>query len=72
MSDPYKFVYSFGAGKAEGKSDMKGLLGGKGANLAEMSVIGIPVPPRVHDHHRGLRGLLRGRAQAPRGAQISG
>ena len=39
-----KYVYSFGAGKAEGKADMKNLLGGKGANLAEMSKIGIPVP----------------------------
>ena len=45
MSDPPKYVYSFGGGKADGKADMKELLGGKGANLAEMSVIGIPVPP---------------------------
>ena len=45
MSDSHKYVYSFGGGKAEGKADMKALLGGKGANLAEMSVIGIPVPP---------------------------
>src|SRR6478672_4041045 len=45
MSDQPKYVYSFGGGKAEGKADMKALLGGKGANLAEMSVIGIPVPP---------------------------
>jgi pyruvate, orthophosphate dikinase len=42
MSD--KFVYSFGAGTAEGRADMKILLGGKGANLSEMSNIGIPVP----------------------------
>jgi pyruvate, orthophosphate dikinase len=40
-----KHVYTFGAGKAEGKSDMKNLLGGKGANLAEMNLIGVPVPP---------------------------
>lgn len=40
-----KFVYTFGAGKAEGKADMKNLLGGKGANLAEMSLVGVPVPP---------------------------
>ncbi|MFH1941607.1 MAG: pyruvate, phosphate dikinase [bacterium] len=40
-----KFVYSFGGGKAEGKAAMKELLGGKGANLAEMSRLGIPVPP---------------------------
>ncbi len=40
-----KFVYLFGDGKAEGSSEMKDLLGGKGANLAEMSNIGLPVPP---------------------------
>ena len=40
-----KYVYSFGGSKAEGSSDMKNLLGGKGANLAEMTNIGIPVPP---------------------------
>ena len=40
-----KYVYFFGAGKAEGNKDMKGLLGGKGANLAEMAGIGLPVPP---------------------------
>ncbi|RMD93075.1 MAG: pyruvate, phosphate dikinase, partial [Calditrichaeota bacterium] len=39
-----KYVYKFGAGKAEGKADMKELLGGKGANLAEMASLGIPVP----------------------------
>jgi pyruvate,orthophosphate dikinase len=40
-----KFVYFFGGGRAEGNKDMKGLLGGKGANLAEMAGIGLPVPP---------------------------
>lgn len=40
-----KFVYSFGAGSAEGDATMKNLLGGKGANLAEMNKIGLPVPP---------------------------
>ena len=45
MSEAGKYVYSFGGGKADGKAEMKSLLGGKGANLAEMSVIGIPVPP---------------------------
>jgi pyruvate, orthophosphate dikinase len=39
-----KRVYSFGAKKAEGKADMKNLLGGKGANLAEMCLLGLPVP----------------------------
>ncbi|WP_200755924.1 pyruvate, phosphate dikinase [Coprobacter secundus] len=40
-----KRVYTFGNGQAEGRSDMKNLLGGKGANLAEMNLIGVPVPP---------------------------
>jgi pyruvate,orthophosphate dikinase len=40
-----KWVYSFGGGKAEGKSGMRYLLGGKGANLAEMANLGLPVPP---------------------------
>src|SRR4051812_23408809 len=40
-----KWVYSFGDGAAEGRADMKNLLGGKGANLAEMSNLGLPVPP---------------------------
>ena len=38
-------MYTFGNGQAEGRSDMKNLLGGKGANLAEMNLIGVPVPP---------------------------
>jgi pyruvate,orthophosphate dikinase len=40
-----KWVFGFGGGKAEGKADMKNLLGGKGANLAEMANLGLPVPP---------------------------
>ena len=40
-----KWVYGFGGGNAEGRSDMRELLGGKGANLAEMSNLGLPVPP---------------------------
>jgi pyruvate, orthophosphate dikinase len=40
-----KWIYTFGDGKAEGSAEMKNLLGGKGANLAEMSALGIPVPP---------------------------
>ena len=40
-----KRVYTFGNGKAEGRADMRHLLGGKGANLAEMNLIGVPVPP---------------------------
>lgn len=44
MSDT-KWVYSFGDGSAEGSAEMKNLLGGKGANLAEMCRLGLPVPP---------------------------
>ena len=44
-AETIKYVYRFGAGKAEGDKSMKPLLGGKGANLAEMSSIGLPVPP---------------------------
>src|SRR4051794_39038157 len=40
-----KWVYGFGDGRAEGEQGMRDLLGGKGANLAEMSNIGLPVPP---------------------------
>ena len=40
-----KYVYTFGNGHAEGGAEMKNLLGGKGANLAEMNLIGVPVPP---------------------------
>ncbi len=45
MADSSKYVYSFGGGKSDGNGSMKALLGGKGANLAEMSRIGLPVPP---------------------------
>jgi hypothetical protein len=40
-----KWVYTFGDGKAEGRADLRDLLGGKGANLAEMANLGLPVPP---------------------------
>jgi pyruvate, orthophosphate dikinase len=40
-----KWVYSFGDGRAEGKARLRDLLGGKGANLAEMANLGLPVPP---------------------------
>src|SRR5579864_6221602 len=45
ISMPTKYVYFFGAGKADGKGTMKDLLGGKGAGLAEMTNAGVPVPP---------------------------
>ena len=45
MSETAKFVYFFGGGKSEGNTSMRELLGGKGANLAEMAELGLPVPP---------------------------
>ena len=45
MSDETRWVYAFGGGTAEGDASMRNLLGGKGANLAEMSALGLPVPP---------------------------
>ena len=47
MTNTKKYVYFFGDGKAEGDKDMKYILGGKGANLAEMTNLGIPVPPGI-------------------------
>jgi len=44
-SQPAKWVYAFGDGKAEGRASMRDFLGGKGANLAEMATLGLPVPP---------------------------
>src|SRR5438132_230371 len=44
MAKPVKYVYSFGGGRAEGRGDQKTVLGGKGAGLAEMTRIGLPVP----------------------------
>ena len=44
MAKKINYVYFFGGNKADGKAEMKGLLGGKGANLAEMVNIGLPVP----------------------------
>src|SRR5947209_9828617 len=40
-----RYIYAFGAGRKDGRADMKDLLGGKGANLAEMANLGLPVPP---------------------------
>jgi pyruvate,orthophosphate dikinase len=45
LSTSTRWVYAFGAGRNDGPAGMKGLLGGKGANLAEMAAIGLPVPP---------------------------
>ncbi len=54
-----RWVYNFGNGTADGAADMKNLLGGKGANLAEMSNLGLPVHARLHDHHGSLHLVLR-------------
>ena len=61
MTDP-QWVYRFGGGIAEGDASMKNLLGGKGANLADMAALGIPGSAgaaRVYDLHRVVHGLLR-------------
>ena len=50
-------VYKFGNNQADGNSGMKNLLGGKGANLAEMSALNIPVPPGFYNYHRSLYGI---------------
>ena len=50
---------------AEGDKSKKDLLGGKGANLAEMSNLGLPGAAGVHDHHRGVPRLPRRRAASP-------
>ncbi len=69
-----KWVYTFGDGKAEGESGMRNLLGGKGANLAEMSNLGLPVPPGFtistevctyfYDHDRNYPNELTGQVAA--------
>ena len=51
-----KWVYMF----TEGNATMRNLLGGKGANLAEMTNLGLPVPQGLHNHNRGLHTVLRG------------
>ncbi|MBS1126486.1 MAG: Phosphoenolpyruvate synthase/pyruvate phosphate dikinase [Nitrospirae bacterium] len=69
-----KYVYFFGNGKADGKADMKNLLGGKGANIAEMTNLGIPVPPGFsittevctlyYKNNRRYPGELKGQVEA--------
>ncbi|MFI4974196.1 MAG: pyruvate, phosphate dikinase [Caulobacterales bacterium] len=69
MSTTTCWVYAFGGGKADGDASMKALLGGKGANLAEMSALGLPVPPgftittaacnHYYDHDRHYPGDLQ-------------
>src|SRR5271163_292204 len=67
-----RWVYAFGGGLADGGASMKDLLGGKGANLAEMSALGLPVPPgftittevctHFYQHGRSYPDTLRGDA----------
>src|SRR5688500_3090309 len=69
-----KWVYSFGGGAAEGRAEMRNLLGGKGANLAEMSALGLPVPPGFtittevctffYEHGRSYPEEMKGQVQA--------
>ena len=72
-----KWVYSFGAGHNEGRADMRNLLGGKGANLAEMASIGLPVPPgftittevctAYYDNNEAYPAELKGQVEAALG-----
>jgi len=62
-----KRVYRFGVGKAEGRADMKNLLGGKGANLAEMANLGLPVPPGFTITTEVCTAYSRGNRQYPDG-----
>lgn len=70
---PEKFIYFFSAGETEGNAGMKNILGGKGANLAEMTAMGLPVPPgftistemcqAYYDHQETLPDLLKTKAE---------
>ncbi|NIS74278.1 MAG: hypothetical protein GTO08_03185, partial [Deltaproteobacteria bacterium] len=62
-----KYVYFFGAGKAEGRAEMKDLLGGKGANLAEMTNLKIPVPPGFTITTEACNIFYRNRGRVPKG-----
>ena len=53
-----QWVYGFGGGAAEGRAEMRNLLGGKGAGLAEMCSLGLPVPPGFTITHRGLHAVF--------------
>ena len=65
--DSQKFVYRFGGGSAEGQAGMKALLGGKGANLAEMANLGLPVPPGFTITTDVCTGFYRNNHQYPDG-----
>ncbi len=53
-----KAIYTFGDGKAEGNAGMRNLLGGKGANLAEMNLLGMPVPPDSQSQQTFAQSIL--------------
>ena len=61
-----KYVYSFGKGKAEGRAEQRDLLGGKGANLAEMMRLGIPVPPGFTISTRACNAFFEAGGRIPR------
>jgi pyruvate,orthophosphate dikinase len=72
-----RYIYAFGAGRKDGRADMKALLGGKGANLAEMARLGLPVPPgftistevctHYYAHRRAYPPALRAQVKAALG-----
>lgn len=62
-----KYVYSFGGGKAEGCGEMKNLLGGKGSGLAEMTQLGIPVPPGFTITTEACLAYFNGKNKFPQG-----
>jgi pyruvate,orthophosphate dikinase len=72
-----RYIYAFGAGRKDGRADMKALLGGKGANLAEMARLGLPVPPgftistevctHYYAHRRSYPPALRAQVKAALG-----
>jgi pyruvate,orthophosphate dikinase len=67
LMDKKKYVYSFGEGKAEGRGEMKNLLGGKGAGLAEMTQLGIPVPPGFTITTEACLAYFNGKNKFPQG-----
>ena len=64
-----KWVYTFGDGKAEGKAGLRDLLGGKGANLAEMTGLGLPVPPGFIVTTRACNAYLAAGQKFPAGSR---
>jgi pyruvate,orthophosphate dikinase len=67
-----KYVYFFGDGEADGRGDMKNLLGGKGANLAEMTSIGLPVPAGFTVTTEVCTEFYKNNRQYPAGLEVDG